>query len=797
MANIRTVIVLFSLVSKLVVLVTGTTPLVSTKSNFTLYIYKSGISIFTPSLNLRAEVLIVGGGGGGGASTCCEGGGGGGAGSVGYGVLNLKQGMPYKITVGTGGVAGSNGGASTISGIGLNEIGNGGGSGGSCSDYGGPDGSGGGGNGAYSRSNTGGKALTQTVKKNLTYLGTSGGSGAHYSIGGGGGGAQQGGADSGDGGGGFIWDVTHAEYGGGGGGGFGNQCCTNIAYVRRLQDSSGNGNGDGSGNGNGDGSSNDGNSENSNDGEVQLGGGHSFDLSQTLSVFIPVDGSPGGGGGGGKGGSRYLSGSDGSDNTGGGGGGSGCSGKGGGKGGDGVVIIAFSCPGGYRDDLNGTSACTICPIGTYSPEPIEEEKYYNADKQFSVCTECPAGKYSSSPGSSSCNDCPPGTFGNATRLSSCSTCPLGKFSYPATTLCLPCAANHFSSKTGGPDVCQLCEAGKYSNPGSTICKTCPSGYYSINGSDCQWCGAQYDHTLKFNNKTYHWTGGPTKQQCYCEKGYTMSSLCTVKECGKAFDIPSLSLGSLLLNSDMQLRIFTASLGNIAELPSPLVTLNQHDQLNSAYDYLYKLISVGLDINGDGNITRAEIESALNVRSVSVANASFFPVWCIRPVAGSLCYQLEVEVKQMYNDALSNFKNSSKHYFDGSGVPVIVDLESSYPTPAWSVATCKSFDQSISPDDYKPVNTSWTFQSRYDLSVESFCAYDISTGEVKLSSDSPHNGYENTSAFFLDHSRVYEINSYKRIYCIKVIYLQKSSNIISTGVECTVGLLFVSFAHLSV
>ena len=836
------------LVSICIGVATAANPSVTTKTSYTLYTYNSGIASFTPSLDLDVNVLIVGGGGGGGDSTGCEGGGGGGAGSVGVGVLKLKKGVSYEISVGKGGPPGSNGGDSTFRGPIVNEIGVGGGSGGSSSTYissGGSGGSGGGGTGARG-DHGGGKAVNPLVKGNLLYYsGQSGGSGLLYSKGGGGGGALLSGASSGFGGYGVVWDVTNSIYGGGGGGGFGNRCCygnDNLFGIRRLQgrvdsgndssnsgqDTAGlsndqsysydNGQGDGGTSGNSSNSETVGyirrlQNEGSDQGHGSREGGGGGRVPTPPPVLIPVDGSFGGGGGGGNGGARHFSGSDGLANTGGGGGGAGCSlgiGGGatylGGNGGDGVVIIAFSCPGGYSDDTSGSSACKICSPGNFTPEPSHDSySYYQdvyggifgfvfryqikPDKTFSVCSACPVGTYAAKQGSSSCSACPHGTYGNRTGLVSCTTCPLGKFSYPGTASCIPCAANYFTTTSGGPDICQACPAGKYSNSGATSCKFCPSGYYSAGGSDCQWCGAQYDHSLKFN-KTYHWTGGPTKQQCHCEPGYTMSSNCVVKECGNTFDIPALSLGSFLLNSDMQLRIFSSSLGNIAGLPSSLVSQNQHDQLNGAYDYLYKLISVGLDINGDGNITRLEMESALSVRSVSIANVEKFPVWCKSPVAGSLCYQLAVEVKQMYNDAFNNFKNSSGHYFDGSGVPAIVNLVSTYPTPAWSAATCQSYDQSASPDTFKPVNTSWTFQSRYDTSVKSFCAYDISTGDVKKSSDSLHNGYENKTAYFLDQPKLSDINSYKRIYCVQVVYFQKSSSTTATGVECTVGLSFV-------
>ena len=185
------------------------------------YIYTfNGNGVFTVPSTKTAQVLIVGGGGGGGN----YGGGGGGGGVVGVGTLTFYAGTNYTITVGSGGLRGVSGGASSLIGGSINEVANGGGYGGGSSSGSGV-GTLGGGNG---HDNAAGSSTRPTGTGTLTYYSNAGGNSDQYSAAGGGGGASGSGQSrsnfamvGGAGGAGYTWSVTSGVYGSGGGGGGG------------------------------------------------------------------------------------------------------------------------------------------------------------------------------------------------------------------------------------------------------------------------------------------------------------------------------------------------------------------------------------------------------------------------------------------------------------------------------------------------------------------------------------------------------------------------------------------------
>jgi hypothetical protein len=211
----------------------------------TIVSFLSGTGTIQFSNNIQVNTLVVGGGAGGGYQIpfAYGGGGGGGGGSVGYGSLNVFPTGTYLINVGEGGILGNtdgntdnlgtaatNGGNSSISGIGICEVAYGGGGGGAgalggLESLGLAGGSGGGGSGA-GMTWSGGAAVYGYGS--LTYLGNPGGRGVWYAIGqngGGGGGAIVAGQDgtnvsgTGIGGNGYTWTPNSTTYGGGGGGG--------------------------------------------------------------------------------------------------------------------------------------------------------------------------------------------------------------------------------------------------------------------------------------------------------------------------------------------------------------------------------------------------------------------------------------------------------------------------------------------------------------------------------------------------------------------------------------------------
>ena len=78
--------------------------------------------------------------------------------------------------------------------------------------------------------------------------------------------------------------------------------------------------------------------------------------------------------------------------------------------------------------------------------------------------------------------------------------------------------------------------------------------------------------------------------------------------------------------------------------------------------------MGVDVNGDGNVTSSEMMTALRNRLIYSSGMEILPIWCRSAQSGSYCYEdfggAVVEVSSIYNDAMVNFNTSGT--FDGSG-----------------------------------------------------------------------------------------------------------------------------------
>ena len=196
-----------------------------TKSNGSLYYFKSGSnSTLTVNKDCKVKILLVGGGGGGGRDA---GGGGGGGGVIYLDASYLYASTTYHLTIGSGGAggsssdisSGSNGGNTFITELNLTAVGGGGGG---AKQVNGLNGGSGGGAGHTATGSFSGGSGTS----GQGYSGGSSGS-ASAKYGGGGGGAGGAGtnitADTpvGNGGIGFQNSITgtNTYYGGGGGGG--------------------------------------------------------------------------------------------------------------------------------------------------------------------------------------------------------------------------------------------------------------------------------------------------------------------------------------------------------------------------------------------------------------------------------------------------------------------------------------------------------------------------------------------------------------------------------------------------
>jgi hypothetical protein len=153
---------------------------------------------------------------------------------------------------------------------------------------------------------------------------------------------------------------------------------------------------------------------------------------------------------------------------------------------------------------NGSSACTGCRGGRYSPGgmlitcPLCPPNSYSAPSAASctcfsgfgrsatgACAQCPAGTVSDLNGTSNCV-CP--SAFNALRAtgtvdggSVCWPCARGPTLLAAdangTVTCLRCAAGSYAVRSVNSTTmgtCAKCPAGKYSGPGATSCQACPS-----------------------------------------------------------------------------------------------------------------------------------------------------------------------------------------------------------------------------------------------------------------------------------------------------------------------------------
>ena len=119
-------------------------------------------------------------------------------------------------------------------------------------------------------------------------------------------------------------------------------------------------------------------------------------------------------------------------------------------------------------------------------------------------------------------------------------------------------------------------------------------------------------------------------------------------------MPGASLGSMLFQADTKLRQFSSN-------------ASAYDMVSIEY-YLYNLLHVGVDVNGDGNITTTEMLTALQNRLIYSFGMTQIPLWCRSAQVGAYCYEDFggdiVEVNSVYSDALLNFNLTGT--FDGSG-----------------------------------------------------------------------------------------------------------------------------------
>ena len=181
------------------------------------------------------------------------------------------------------------------------------------------------------------------------------------------------------------------------------------------------------------------------------------------------------------------------------------------------------------------------------------------------------------------------------------------------------------------------------------------GTYSVKGSIqcilCQSVVSGVSPTIPV--PYYFWTsplGSSRSSQCVCMPGFTGTN-CEYSVCSST--LPGASKGSMLFKADTKLRQFSANASAYALL--------------DIQTYLYELLHVGVDVNGDGNITSVEMTVALSNRLVYSSGMMSLPIWCRTAEKESYCYEDfdgVVEVSSIYADAIANFNISGT--FDGSG-----------------------------------------------------------------------------------------------------------------------------------
>ena len=142
-----------------------------------------------------------------------------------------------------------------------------------------------------------------------------------------------------------------------------------------------------------------------------------------------------------------------------------------------------TCPAGFIGGAAGqaslATACSPCPLGTYS-------SFAGSLR----CTPCPPGQFAAETSASYCDSCPAGFFSNlpaATSLGNCSQCAAGSYNpAPGQTFagCVPCPAGTASAAPGASDLvqCAPCAAGTFAPAGSVACAIAPAGTFAGAGA---------------------------------------------------------------------------------------------------------------------------------------------------------------------------------------------------------------------------------------------------------------------------------------------------------------------------
>lgn len=291
-------------------------------------------------------------------------------------------------------------------------------------------------------------------------------------------------------------------------------------------------------------------------------------------------------------------------------------------------------------------------------------------------------------------------------------------------------------------------------------------------------------TDSINSPSSHWTtngpGADSIGRCACEAGFAGTD-CEVVKCSDF--LPGGSLVGLLFNSDTELIKY-----------SRLPTVDDN-QIFDMKNYLRTLLTVWIDFDGDGVISVTNAMDALRFRNIYTFGITSLPLWCS---AGN-CYDDNVPVSLLFRDALENF-GSDKGTFDGSGSPLVTSMLSTFPNTGWDEDTCFQYN-SNNRNGYN-VTTDWIFDTSF-ANVGRVCGYVNGMLDTSFTSTDILSG---RTTSFLDTIPPNSINANKRVYCISIVYCDKTQSLSNckditfdmprhTDYVCSVGLFYVSSLNL--
>jgi len=182
-----------------------------------------------------------------------------------------------------------------------------------------------------------------------------------------------------------------------------------------------------------------------------------------------------------------------------------------------------ACEAASFKDVNGSSACTLCPGGKYSAATAAISNatclgcpsytYSGAGSGLLTnctcwrgytgsggenCTACVASKYKDVNGSAACSLCPAGKYSAETGVSVCSMCPDHALSEAGSMNMSNCACNKGYTGANGTQ-CNACPHGTYkASFGSAECGSCPQNTFSNTSASVQCTACAYG-TYRLNS----------------------------------------------------------------------------------------------------------------------------------------------------------------------------------------------------------------------------------------------------------------------------------------------------------